>query len=314
MYLEKIENSGGKLAKYEGCGSFIEKNRKFYESGNFGQLSKVDQKIFRDSTLLLVSECTDERKRIDNFSKVLNGVCLETGLKMPDVRDAGSIFYAVCDVIDMYFDDLSFNEIRLAWRLLAVGELDPFLPKDRYGSPDKNHYGSLSVDYISKVLKAYKKRKIETMERVSQIMPDEKPKPTPEQEKMFLNLQAYNFVLALLKYKYSGRFRIERDRIINESTFAYMERLGYDMSVVPTLADKKEALFQFQGRPVNSFAQIFEKECISKFGIDHEAVYFRAVLISKKRKLFQYWDEMLAFSNEGDRSEDNIWKLYYYIQ
>lgn len=64
MYLEKIENSGGKLAKYEGCGSFIEKNRKFYESGNFGQLSKVDQKIFRDSTLLLVSECTDERKRI----------------------------------------------------------------------------------------------------------------------------------------------------------------------------------------------------------------------------------------------------------
>ena len=208
MYLEKIENSGGKLAKYEGCGSFIEKNRKFYESGNFGQLSKVDQKIFRDSTLLLVSECTDERKRIDNFSKVLNGVCLETGLKMPDVRDAGSIFYAVCDVIDMYFDDLSFNEIRLAWRLLAVGELDPFLPKDRYGSPDKNHYGSLSVDYISKVLKAYKKRKVETMERVSQIMPDEKPKPTPEQEKMFLNLQAYNFVLALLKYKYSGRFRI----------------------------------------------------------------------------------------------------------
>ena len=93
-----------------------------------------------------------------------------------------------------------------------------------------------------------------------------------------------------------------------------MERLGYDMSVVPTLADKKEALFQFQGRPVNSFAQIFEKECISRFGIDHEAVYFRAVLIAKKRKLFQYWDEMLAFSNEGDRSEDNIWKLYYYIQ
>ena len=80
MYLEKIENSGGKLAKYEGCGSFIEKNRKFYESGNFKELSKVDQMIFRESTLLLVSECVDREKRVGHFSMVVNGICLETGL------------------------------------------------------------------------------------------------------------------------------------------------------------------------------------------------------------------------------------------
>lgn len=35
MYLEKIENSGGKLAKYEGCGSFIERNRKFLRKWQF---------------------------------------------------------------------------------------------------------------------------------------------------------------------------------------------------------------------------------------------------------------------------------------
>ena len=92
MYLEKIENSGGKLAKYEGCGSFIERNRKFYESGNFRELSKVDQMIFRESTLLLVSECVDREKRLGHFSKVVNGICLETGLKIPDAKDVSSIF------------------------------------------------------------------------------------------------------------------------------------------------------------------------------------------------------------------------------
>ena len=142
------------------------------------------------------------------------------------------------------------------------------------------------------------------MAKTTAILPD-KPKVTPEQERAFLNVQANNFIFAIMKYKYSGRFKVESDRLISESTFKYMERLGYDMDTIPTYEDKKLALAQFKGRPINSFAQVFEKECLATVGIEHEAVYFRALMIAKKRLLFRYWDEILS-------EEDSIKDLYYY--
>ncbi|WAX07589.1 hypothetical protein BK649P1_00025 [Bacteroides phage BK649P1] len=303
--MEKYQNRGGKVALSSGVlPSFVERNRELIQSNKIKQLSKVDQRIFVESTKRLISEEESEEKKIEYLGIIFIGVCSDFGLNAPERSAVKSVFSSIFDVIDLYFDDLSFAEVKLAWRLLAVGELDNYLPKDRYGNPDKNHYGSLNVDYVTKVLKAYRKRKADMMSKTTALLPD-KPKATPEQERAFLNVQANNFIFAIMKYKYSGRFKAESDRLISESTFKYMERLGYDMDTIPTYEDKKLALAQFKGRPINSFAQVFEKECLATFGIEHEAVYFRALMIAKERLLFRYWDEMLI-------EEDSIKDLYYY--
>ncbi|WAX07286.1 hypothetical protein BF698P1_00041 [Bacteroides phage BF698P1] len=305
MEIEKYQNRGGKVALSSGVlPSFVERNRELIQSNKIKQLSKVDQRIFAESTRKLISEEESEEKKIEYLGIIFIGVCSDFGLNAPERSAVKSVFSSIFDVVDLYFDDLSFAEVKLAWRLLAVGELDNYLPKDRYGSPDKNHYGSFNVDYVTKVLKAYRKRKADMMSKTTALLPD-KPKATPEQERAFLNVQANNFIFAIMKYKYSGRFKMESDRLISESTFKYMERLGYDMDTIPTYEDKKLALAQFKGRPINSFAQVFEKECLSTVGIEHEAVYFRALMIAKKRLLFRYWDEMLI-------EEDSIKDLYYY--
>lgn len=305
MQIEKYQNRDGKLALKGGIlPSFVERNRELIQSNKIKQLSKVDQLIFAESTRKLISEEDVPENKIKHLGIIFIGVCLDFGLNAPSERDVKTVFASIFDVVELYFDDLSFAEVKLAWRLLAVGELDNYLPKDRYGNPDKNHYGSLNVDYVTKVLKAYRKRKADMMAKTTALLPD-KPKATPEQERAFLNVQANNFIFAIMKYKYSGRFKMESDRIISESTFKYMERLGYDMDTIPTYEDKKLALAQFKGRPINSFAQVFEKECLATVGIEHEAVYFRALMIAKKRLLFRYWDEIL-------REEDSIKDLYYY--
>lgn len=305
MEIEKYQNRGGKLALKGGAlPSFVERNRELIQSNKIKQLSKVDQRIFVESTKHLISEEESEEKKIEYLGIIFIGVCSDFGLHTPECSAVKSVFSSIFNVVDLYFDDLSFAEVKLAWRLLAVGELDNYLPKDRYGNPDKNHYGSLNVDYVTKVLKAYRKRKADMMAKTTALLPD-KPKVTPEMERAFLNVQANNFIFAIMKYKYSGRFKVESDRLISESTFKYMERLGYDMDTIPTYEDRKLALAQFKGRPISSFAQVFEKECLSTVGIEHEAVYFRALLIAKKRLLFRYWDEIL-------REEYSIKDLYYY--
>lgn len=305
MEIEKYQNRGGKVALSSGVlPSFVDRNRELIQSNKIKQLSKVDQRIFAESTKRLISEEESEEKKIEYLGIIFIGVCSDFGLNAPERSAVKSVFSSIFDVIDLYFDDLSFAEVKLSWRLLAVGELDNYLPKDRYGNPDKNHYGSLNVDYVTKVLKAYRKRKADMMAKTTALLPD-KPKVTSEQERAFLNVQANNFIFAIMKYKYSGRFKMESDRLISESIFKYMERLGYDMDTIPTYEDKKLALAQFKCRPINSFAQVFEKECLATFGIEHEAVYFRALMIAKKRLLFRYWDEMLI-------EEDSIKDLYYY--
>jgi hypothetical protein len=305
MEIEKYQNRGGKVALSSGVlPSFVERNRELIQSNKIKQLSKVDQRIFAESTRKLISEEESEEKKIEYLGIIFIGVCSDFGLNAPERSAVKSVFSSIFDVIDLYFDDLSFAEVKLAWRLLAVGELDNYLPKDRFGNPDKNHYGSLNVDYVTKVLKAYRKRKADMMAKTTALLPD-KPKATPEQERAFLNVQANNFIFAIMKYKYSGRFKVESESLISESTFKYMERLGYDMDTIPTYEDKKLALAQFKGRPINSFAQVFEKECLATVGIEHEAVYFRALMIAKKRLLLRYWDEMLI-------EEDSIKDLYYY--
>lgn len=305
MEIEKYQNRGGKVAlSGGGLPSFVERNRELIQSKKIKQLSKVDQLIFSESTRRLISEEDVPADKIKHLCTIFIGVCMDFGLNAPSEDDAKIVFASIFEVVDLYFDDLSFAEVKLAWRLLAVGELDNYLPKDRFGNPDKNHYGSLNVDYVTKVLKAYRKRKADMMAKTTALFPD-KPKVTSEQERAFLNVQANNFIFVIIKYKYSGRFKMESDRLISESTFKYMERLGYDMDTIPTYEDKKLALAQFKGRPINSFAQVFEKECLATVGIEHEAVYFRALMIAKKRLLFRYWDEIL-------REEDSIKDLYYY--
>ena len=305
MEIEKYQNRGGKVALSSGVlPSLVERNRELIQSNKIKQLSKVDQRIFVESTKRLISEEESEEKKIEYLGIIFIGVCSDFGLNAPERSAVKSVFSSIFDVIDLYFDDLSFAEVKLSWRLLAVGELDNYLPKDRYGNPDKNHYGSLNVDYVTKVLKAYRKRKADMMAKTTALLPD-KPKVTSEQERAFLNVQANNFIFAIMKYKDSGRFKMESDLLISESTFKYMERLGYDMDTIPTYEDKKLALAQFKGRPINSFAQVFEKECLATVGIEHEAVYFRALMIAKKRLLFRYWDEILS-------EEDSIKDLYYY--
>lgn len=305
MEIEKYQNRGGKVDLSSGrLPSFVERNRELIQSNKIKQLSKVDQRIFVESTKHLISEEESEEKKIEYLGVIFIGVCSDFGLNAPERSAVKSVFSSIFDIVDLYFDDLSFAEVKLAWRLLAVGELDNYLPKDRFGNPDKNHYGSLNVDYVTKVLKAYRKRKADMMAKTTALLPD-KPKVTAEQERAFLNVRANNFIFAIMKYKYSGRFKMESDRLISESTFKYMERLGYDMDTIPTYEDKKLALAQFKGRPINSFAQVFEKECLATVGIEHEAVYFRALMIAKKRLLFRYWDEILS-------EEDSIKDLYYY--
>lgn len=67
-----------------------------------------------------------------------------------------------------YFHDLTLGEVKTAFEMLVFGELDTYLPTDNHGRPQREHYQSLSFEYCTRILKAYRLRKNETGKKVVQ--------------------------------------------------------------------------------------------------------------------------------------------------
>jgi hypothetical protein len=85
------------------------------------------------------------------------------------------------DFITKYYADLTVPDIKTAFELLLIGELDKHLPKDKHGNADRNHYQELSAAYITKVLNAYRLHKGEVTYEVRGYLPAPEVKISQEQ-------------------------------------------------------------------------------------------------------------------------------------
>lgn len=54
-----------------------------------------------------------------------------------------------------YYSGFTLEQVNEAFRLFVLGALDEFLPKDKNKQPDRNHYQSFSMLFVSKVLIAF---------------------------------------------------------------------------------------------------------------------------------------------------------------
>jgi len=119
----------------------------------------------------------DREVAFNQLTLMSKNILLDVGIKDAQPYEIGRF----CDIVTRYYKRLSLNEIKLAFELLLIGELDQYLPKDRNGQPDKNHYQSFSFEYISKVLRAYTKRRDKTWHKAHLALPSfENKEPTEE--------------------------------------------------------------------------------------------------------------------------------------
>lgn len=107
---------------------------------------------------------------LDELGKIFMQVVGDLGVKtLPDKAAEQRIVHYVAN----YYRDLTPKEIRKAFELAIVGELDT----------DIEHYNSFDMKYICKILNAYRKRRTEALRNMKQAKPEEpEPEITPEQK------------------------------------------------------------------------------------------------------------------------------------
>lgn len=164
-------------------------------------LSATEKLILVASTKTLLSEMAD--------SELVRGIrtVFEQLRKDLGVREAFDEFdyTRFFDILRKYYNGLALSEIKLAFELLMTGNLDDYLPKDSNGEPEKKHYQLFNVDFLTRILNAYRKKQQEVVTKAVRALPPTNP-ITEEQAAECSRAIYDDLKAAFVKYKYTGVF------------------------------------------------------------------------------------------------------------
>lgn len=255
-------------------------------------LTGVDKFVFVASTKTLISDIDDETM-VNKTSQMFKFIAMDVGFRIPtDLTEWQYICTRLVDLLKRYYSDLTLADIKLAFEMATMGELNQWLPKDSQGNPDKNHYQQFNADFFAKILNAYKHKRNNVIGKAFEALPKPSDEITPEQIKYYSNQTKAKLILAYWEYKYTGS--VSNMNPIRE--MLYYNRLvdvGLADSIVITDEDKQIALQQTLSRIAKGMVNQYEAGHIRRQGVEHETVKVAAIGVSKRRTLYNAFDEMI---------------------
>lgn len=249
-------------------------------------LSPVEKAMFLASTKTPISEIEQEIL-VEQTGNLAKFISRDAGIKQIDEYDAARFM----DIIQKYYSSLSLAEIKLAFEFSMTGELDDYLPKDKNGNPDKNHYQAFSVEYVTKIINAYRKRKRDTEHKAYTAIPQKQKQLTPGEIEYYNRWARNTLIQTYLEYKYLGRINSET---LNEFIlYRELEAIGMAEPVIVTEADKRNAVSRLLKKSQMGLINSFVADCIRRLQTRHSDVAGEAFMIAKKRAVIQSLDSII---------------------
>lgn len=193
-------------------------------------LNQIERQVLEASIKTPIADISDEEltRKTAALGKY---IARDAGIK--NVDDYSLTRFVT--VLKSYYPLFSLQEIRIAFELSMAGELDEFLPRDKYGNPDKNHYQTFNIEYITKILNAYKKRRQETEYKAYTALPQPESQISPETRAYYRREMKRTVIVSFLAYKYRGKLP---DNVNSFLIYTEIERLGLAEPIQVTEADK----------------------------------------------------------------------------
>lgn len=167
------------------------------------KLEPIERSVFLASTAKIAQEYNDA-ELANVMADTLKWVAKDIGVRDTESPDWKVTIVRFVQIFKRYYPFFSVNDIRMAFELMVTGELNDYLPKDRYGNPDKDHYQMFNADYFCRIMNAYKQYRNVVINRVTEMV------PKPEQGRDKINeanaarSMRCEIINAFLHYKYRG--------------------------------------------------------------------------------------------------------------
>lgn len=304
--IEKKENTALEIYNTKPGTKAIEVRRRMMQLPEVAKaLNSVEKYVFAASTKTPIAEI-DDAKLVENLSLLFKRIAMDVGYIIPqNENDWNYIQSRLLDILKHYHSDMTLADIKIAFELATTGELDEFLPKDKHGNPDKNHYQQFNADYLSKILNAYRRKQNGVIHKAYKALPEPKKELTPEEKRYYHNQVVARCREVFLQYKYTGRFVLGiTDGIL---IYDWLRKLGFANEVAGTEDDRKQAFARYMQRVARGFVNKYEAYHVQRKGTDAPELDFTAYEIARDKEIARTFDRMIADELQIDNYLD-FWK------
>lgn len=247
-------------------------------------LTKVELTIFTATTKDSISMIDDDILAT-KLSSVIDFIAKDVGImKEVEPYQKARMF----QVLRKYYNEISLPEISLAFELAAVGELDDYLLKNGDGKPDKHHYQQFNIEYLSKILTAYIRKKNTVVHKAISALPEPKKELSREHKLHLENSLLDRIVVIYLKYKYTDDYESMNDLLYCET----LQNIGLITDFEISEEDKKDAMHSFLVRASKGLVNKFTAEQIAS-DINHKEIPGTAYLLRCRKEIIECFDYMI---------------------
>lgn len=245
------------------------------------KLTKVEMSIFTATTKDSISLIEDELL-VTKLNSVIDFIAKDVGI-MKDIEQYQKT--RMFQVLRKYYNDISLSEISLAFELASVGELDDFLLKNSDGKPDKHHYQQFNIEYLSKILTAYNRKKKIVVHTAVTALPEPKKELTREQKLHNENSLLDRIAVIYLKYKYTRKYESLNDVLYCET----LQKVGLISDFEISEEDRKDAVMSYLIRASKGLVNKFTAEQIAS-DKNHKEIPGTAYLIRCRKEVIECFD------------------------
>ena len=261
-------------------------------------LNPVEKYIFAASTKTQISEI-DDKTLVDKLANMLKYIAMDIGFIIPqDIEDWQYIQARILDILKRYYSNYTLSDVKLAFELATTGELDEFLPKDKHGNQDKNHYQQFNADYLSKILNAYKRKQNVVIDKAFKVLPEPKSEMTPQQIRQFEIQRQWRNRYIFLCYKYTGKLILG----LTDDMFLYewLQKCGLADDVQVKEDDRKEAFARYMQRVARGMINQYTAFQVRRKGTESPEIDFTAFEVARKKEIIKAFDRMIAEEMQVD--------------
>lgn len=254
-------------------------------------LTPVEKYIFAASTKTQISEM-DDGVLVSKTAQMFRFIAMDVGYIIPqNENDWAYIQTRLVDILKRYYSNLTLADIKLAFELATTGELDEFLPKDKHGNPDKNHYQQFNADYLSKILNAYKRKQNVVIDKAFKALPEPKGEMTPQQIRQFEIQRQWRNRYIFLCYKYTGKLILG----LTDDMFLYewLQKCGLADDVQVKEDDRKEAFARYMQRVARGMINQYTAFQVRRKGTESPEIDYTAFEVARRKEIKRTFDRMI---------------------
>lgn len=261
-------------------------------------LNPVEKYIFAASTKTQISEIDDETL-VTKLANMLKYIAMDVGFIIPQITEDWQYIQArTLDILKRYYSNFTLSDIKLAFELATTGELDEFLPKDKHGNPDKNHYQQFNADYFAKILKAYKQKQTDVIDKAYKAIPEKNNEISPAQIRRFEIQRQWRNRYIFLCYKYTGKLILG----LTDDMFLYewLQKCGLADDVQVKEDDRKEAFARYMQRVARGMINQYTAFQVRRKGTESPEIDFTAFEVARKKEIIKAFDWMISEEMQVD--------------